>query len=69
MSKKVKKVELEQGIPQLIHFDRDKVKKNYSVIIYDQRFNQISNELIELYERDYIIIRSFSTKTIYINFE
>ena len=47
------RVILESNKPKLIHFDKNKVKKNYSVSIHDQMFKYISNEIIEIYENSW----------------
>jgi len=60
------RVILEGNKPKLIHFDKNKVKKNYSVSIHDQMFKYISNDIIEIYESDYIVLRSFNALTAFI---
>ena len=60
------KVKLDANKPKLIHFNKDKVKKNYSVSITDKNFKYIPNDIIEIYESDYIVIRSFNSATLFI---
>ncbi len=60
------RVKLDANKPKLIHFNKDKVKKNYSVSITDKNFKYIPNDIIEIYESDYIVIRSFNSATLFI---
>ena len=61
------KVNLDQNKPKLVFFNPDKVNKNYNVSIFDKNFKAINSDIIEVYEKDYIVLRSFETISVFIN--